>query len=190
LNLNQVSRADLVGELLATPGRVSEVPIAGADAPTYGSDASVRLLERRLAVARELLLRNLSEAAKTGPMMSSPETVRDYLRLSFAGLGHEVFMVLFTDAQHRLIEAVPMFRGTLTQTSVYPREVVKTALLLNAAAAIFAHNHPSGHAEPSRADEHLTQTLKTALHLVDVHLLDHFVVANDQVVSFAERGLL
>lgn len=112
------------------------------------------------------------------------------LRLQCAGLQHEVFIVLFFDSQHRLLGAVEMFRGTLTQTSVYPREVVKSALQRNAAAVVLAHNHPSGSAEPSRADEHLTQTLKTALALVDVRILDHFVVAGDQAISFAERGLI
>jgi DNA repair protein RadC len=101
-----------------------------------------------------------------------------------------VFAVLFLDSQHRLIVLEPMFRGTLTQTSVYPREVVKRALALNAGAVILAHNHPSGAAEPSRADEYLTQTLKAALALVDVRVLDHLVVGRGRVTSFAERGLL
>jgi len=99
-------------------------------------------------------------------------------------------MVLFLDSQHRLLVAEELFRGTLTQTSVYPREVVKAALAHNAAAVILAHNHPSGVAEPSRADELLTQSLKQALALVDVRTLDHFVVAGNRVVSFAERGLM
>ena len=98
--------------------------------------------------------------------------------------------MLFLDAQHRLLQFDEMFRGTLTQTSVYPREVVRRALALNAAAVILAHNHPSGVAEPSRADEFLTQSLKSALQLVDVRVLDHMVVGRTQVVSFAERGLL
>jgi DNA repair protein RadC len=122
--------------------------------------------------------------------LSSPDAVRDYLRLYFAGQGHESFVTLFLDAQHRLIAAEELFRGTLSQTSVYPREVVKRALQLNAGAAIFSHNHPSGVCEPSRADELLTQSLKQALALVDVRVLDHIVVADDKAVSFAERGLL
>jgi DNA repair protein RadC len=101
-----------------------------------------------------------------------------------------VFVGLFLDSQHRLISADELFQGTLAQTSVYPREIVKAALGHNAAAVIFAHNHPSGVAEPSRADELLTQSLKAALALIDVRTLDHFVVAGGQVVSFAERGLL
>ena len=121
---------------------------------------------------------------------SSPGKVRDWLRLHCAGLQHEVFIVLFLDAQNRFLSAVEMFRGTLTFTAVHPREVVKTSLKLNAAAVALAHNHPSGSAEPSRADEFLTQNLKSALALVDVRVLDHFVVAGDQCASFAERGLI
>jgi DNA repair protein RadC len=119
-----------------------------------------------------------------------PSTTKDYLKLKFAGLEHEVLTVLYMNNQIELIEAVEMFRGTLTQTSVYPREVVKEALKLNAAAVIFAHNHPSGNATPSRADEHLTQTLKAALALVDVRVIDHIVVAGSSTVSMAEMGLI
>jgi DNA repair protein RadC len=110
--------------------------------------------------------------------------------VALARLEHEVFMALFLDAQNRVIAAEELFRGTLTQTSVYPREVVKRALVHNAAAVILAHNHPSGVAEPSRADEFLTQTLRQSLSLVDARVLDHFIVAGNGVVSFAERGLL
>jgi DNA repair protein RadC len=116
--------------------------------------------------------------------------VRDYLRTKLGALEHEVFVGFLLDSQNRLIEYAELFRGTLAQTSVYPREVVKIALTRNAAAMIFAHNHPSGVAEPSRADELLTQTLKQALSLVEVRVLDHFIVAGDSIVSFAERGLL
>jgi DNA repair protein RadC len=123
-------------------------------------------------------------------VMSSPQAVRDFLRLKLGTLEHEVFAVLMLDAQHRLLEYVELFRGTVSQTSVYPREVVKESLARNAAALVLVHNHPSGHAEPSRADEHLTQTLRTALSLVDVRVLDHLIVAGRNVVSFAERGLL
>ncbi len=123
-------------------------------------------------------------------VLSSPQTVRDFLRVKLGGLEHEVFAVLMLDAQNRLIEYVELFRGTVSQASVYPREVVKESLGFNAAAAIFCHHHPSGVAEPSRADEMLTQTLKTALSLVDVRVLDHLIVAGNDVMSFAERGLL
>ena len=132
----------------------------------------------------------LEERMRSGPLLSAPNAVRDYLRLLLHDRGHEVFVVVFLDSQHRVIACDELFRGTLAQTSVYPREVVKAALAHNAAAAILAHNHPSGVAEPSRADELLTQTLKQALSLIDVRVLDHFVVAGAASVSFAERGLI
>ena len=116
--------------------------------------------------------------------------MRDYLRLALGAREHEVFVALFLDAQHRVIAAEELFRGTLTQTSVYPREVVKAALRRNAAAVILAHNHPSGVAQPSQADELLTRSLIEALALIDVKVLDHFIVAGNQTLSFAERGLL
>ena len=122
--------------------------------------------------------------------LTSPGAVRDYLRLLLHDRPHEVFVCVFLDSQNRVLAADELFRGTLAQTSVYPREVVKEALAHNAAAVIFAHNHPSGVAEPSRADELLTQALKQALALVDVRTLDHFVVAENQLISFAERGLM
>jgi DNA repair protein RadC len=144
----------------------------------------------QLKAGIELARRLLREEMTHGSVLTSPEAVRDYLRLTLASLPHETFVVLFLDSQHRLLAADELFRGTLAQTSVYPREVVKAALAHNAAAVIFAHNHPSGVAEPSRADELLTQALKQALVLVDIRTLDHFVVAGNRVVSFAERGLL
>jgi DNA repair protein RadC len=144
----------------------------------------------KLKAGIELARRLLREEMTYGSALTSPEAVRDYLRLTLASLPHESFVVLFLDSQHRLLAADELFRGTLAQTSVYPREIVKAALARNAAAVIFAHNHPSGVAEPSRADEVLTQALKQALALVDIRTLDHFVVAGHRVVSFAERGLL
>ncbi len=143
-----------------------------------------------LAAVMEIARRTLSARLAATPVFESPQSVKDYLQLQLAGKPHEVFAVLFLDAQHRLVAFEEMFRGTLSQTSVYPREVVKRALALNAGAAILAHNHPSGVAEPSRADEALTQALKSALALIDVRVLDHMVVARGSVVSFAERGLL
>ena len=142
---------------------------------------------RTLARAALILKRHTLEGRD---VLNSPQAVRDYLRTRLACRPHEVFACLFLDAQNRLLASEELFRGTLTQTSVYPREVVKAALRHNAAGVIFAHNHPSGVAEPSRADEMLTQTLKQALSLVEIKTLDHFVVAGSQVVSFAERGLL
>ena len=123
-------------------------------------------------------------------VFSSPGAVKQYCQLNLAPLPHEVFAVLFLDVQNRLIAYEPMFRGTLTQTSVYPREVVKAAIAHDAAAVVLTHNHPSGSVQPSRADEALTQTLKAALALVDVRVLDHVIVAMGETLSMAERGLL
>lgn len=143
-----------------------------------------------IAAVMELARRSLAQEVSERPVFDSPQRVKDYVRLQLGHLPHEVFAVLFLDAQHQLLRLEEMFRGTLTQTSVYPREVVKRALELGAGAVILAHNHPSNVAEPSRADELLTGTLVRALQLVDVRVLDHFVVARTTVVSFAERGLL
>lgn len=191
MNVTALSREDLVSEMLAPlPPTFAAEALRVSDADLSAPPSPESLLARRLSVARELLLRDLREQMHRGPVMTSPQILRDWLRLYCAGLEHEVFLVLYLDANHRLIEPQELFRGTLTQTSVYPREVVKGALARNAAALAVAHNHPSGQAEPSRADEFLTQTLKSTLSLVDVRIIDHFVVAGDQVVSFAERGLI
>jgi DNA repair protein RadC len=145
----------------------------------------------QLQAVLEMARRALGEEMRQGIPFSSPAAVRDYLRLHLAGLQHEVFFALWLDAQNRLIAAEEIFRGTLTQTSVYPREVVKLALRHNAAAVVLAHNHPSGVAEPSRADELLTGELRQALALVEVRVIDHFIVAGQSPpLSFAERGLL
>jgi len=191
MNVTALSREDLVSEMLAPlPPTFAAGALQVSDADLSAPPSPESLLARRLSVARELLLRDLREQMHRGPVMTSPQMLRDWLRLYCAGLEHEVFLVLYLDANHRLIEPQELFRGTLTQTSVYPRELVKGALARNAAALAVAHNHPSGQAEPSRADEFLTQTLKSTLSLVDVRIIDHFVVAGDQVVSFAERGLI
>jgi DNA repair protein RadC len=145
----------------------------------------------QLVATLELARRGLREELRARPALSAPAAVRDWLRLSLAPLPHEVFVALWLDAQNRLIADDELFRGTLTQTSVFPREVVKQALARNAAAVILAHNHPSGVAEPSAADQLLTRSLREALALVDVRLLDHFIVAGSaSPLSFAERGLL
>ena len=138
----------------------------------------------------EMSRRALNEKLQIKDILSSPQQVRDYLCLKLGGLTKEVFFVLFLDAQNRIITSEEMFSGTLTQTSVYPREVIKRALYHNAASVIFAHNHPSGIAEQSRADEMITTELKKALALVDVRVLDHFIVAGNTTLSFVERGLL
>lgn len=191
-DISSMSRAELVRELIA-----SSPTTAAETGATYAENRGSRrsgtrdaLVSHKLAVAREILLRDLAERMKAEPVMSAPDTVRDWLRLYCANLEHEVFLILLLDSQNRLIEAHELFRGTLSQTSVYPREVVKYTLARNAAGVLFAHNHPSGVAEPSRADELLTQNLKQALALVDVRVLDHFVVAGTSTVSFAQRGLI
>ena len=144
----------------------------------------------QLQAVVEMVKRALSEQIRERDAMSSPQAVREFLKLTLGDRPNEVFVALFLDAQNRLLSSEALFRGTLTQTCVYPREVVKAALRNNAAAVIFAHNHPSGVAEPSRADELLTQTLKAALSLVEIKTLDHFIVAGSRTISFAERGLL
>lgn len=149
------------------------------DLVTQAQDATIR---DALAI--------LAGRLKAGPIMDGPQVVKDYLVLWLAPAEYEQFAVLFLDVQHRIIDKRIMFTGTLTQTSVYPREVVKAALKVNAGAVILAHNHPSGNAEPSRADECLTNTLKSALALVDVRVLDHVVVSATGTCSMAQRGLL
>lgn len=141
----------------------------------------------QLHAVAELARRVLAEAVAAPRGLQSPEAVRDYLRLSLAHRPYEVFMCLFLDARNGLLAAEELFRGSLTQASVYPREVARRALALNAASVIAAHNHPSGHAQPSQADLTLTRVLKQALELIDVHLLDHFVVTAAEAYSMAEH---
>ncbi|WP_431275499.1 RadC family protein [Variovorax ureilyticus] len=143
-----------------------------------------------LAAVLELARRAMAEGLKESPVFDSPEAVKQYLQLHLSARPHEVFAALFLDARHRLIAMEELFRGTLTQTSVYPREVVARSLHHRAAAVVLAHNHPSGCTEPSRADELLTQTLKNALAVIDVRVLDHMVVGRGHTLSMAERGLI
>ena len=155
--------------------------IYSVDTPAPSSDDGI--------IARALAI--LDARIKAGPLMGSPAAVRAYLTLQAAKHdGREVFSVMFLDSQNRVIEFKELFFGTLTQTSVYPREVVRAALALNAASVILTHNHPSGVPTPSRADEMLTSTLKSALSLVDVRVLDHIITAGGQSLSMAERGLI
>ena len=144
----------------------------------------------QLQAVLEMARRALGENMKQNDALNSPRAVRDYLRLLLGGRAHEVFMVLFLDAQNRVLASEELFRGTLSQTSVYRREIVIRALDHNAAGVILAHNHPSGVAEPSQADRWLTDQLKTALGLVDVKVIDHFIVAGSEGFSFCERGWL
>ncbi len=183
------SALDLARDLIARFGGLASLLAAPAAevAAVRGFGAARSAV---LASVVELARRSLAEEAAARDALASPQAVRDYLRLSLSGRPYEVFVGLFLDSQNRVLAAEELFRGTLAQTSVYPREVVKAALARNAAAMIFAHNHPSGVAEPSRADELLTQALKQALALVDIRTLDHFVVAGGRLTSFAERGLL
>jgi len=143
-----------------------------------------------LIAVLELARRAMGEKLKERTVFDSPEAVKQYLQLHIGSRPHEVFVVVFLDVQHRLIMLEEMFRGTLTQTSVYPREVVTRAIHHQAAAVVLAHNHLSGAIEPSRADESLTQTLRAALALVDVRVLDHVIVSPGQSFSMAEKGLL
>ncbi|HXC41347.1 MAG TPA: DNA repair protein RadC [Burkholderiales bacterium] len=175
----------LLGRFESLSAIIAQSPGELCTLPGLGEAKAAQLL-----AAVELTRRALGEKLAARHAMASPAAVRDYLRLSLSGREHEVFVAVMLDAQHRVIASEELFRGTLTQTSVYPREVVKCALRHNAAAVIFAHNHPSGAAEPSHADEMLTRSLKSALALVDVRVLDHFIVAGSEALSFAERGLL
>jgi DNA repair protein RadC len=183
------SAVDVAREALGRFGSLSGLFAAGADAATAVSGLGTAKYVQLQAVL-EMARRALREKLDRGSALSSPQAVRDYLRLRIQDRPHEVFVGVFLDAQNRVLAVEELFRGTLTQTSVYPREVVKRALYHNAAALIFAHNHPSGIAEPSRSDEALTGALKQALALVDVKVLDHFVIGTGTAMSFAERGLL
>ena len=183
------SAVDLARELIARFGCLTQLFAAGEKdfCATHGMGQAKYV---QLQAVLEMSRRALKEELQHGDALNSPRAVRDYLRLLLGGRQQEVFMVLFLDTRHRVIASEELFHGTLSQTSVYPREVVKRALAHNAAAVILAHNHPSGVAEPSQSDQHLTAALKQALDLVDVRVLDHFVVAAGQVLSFAEKGLI
>src|SRR5690242_3488255 len=183
------SAVDLGRELIARFGSLQRLFAATVDEVAGIRGFGVAKYAQLRSVL-ELVRRALKEDIGERDSLSSPRAVCDFLQLTLGGRAHEVFVALFLDSQNRLLASEELFRGTLTQTSVYPREVVKSALRHNAAGVIFAHNHPSGVAEPSRADELLTQTLKQALSLVEIKTLDHFIVAGTRTVSFAERGLL
>ncbi|WP_137719810.1 RadC family protein [Methylobacillus flagellatus] len=183
------SAVDLARALLARFASLNGIFNASAAqiAEVHGMGSSKYV---QLQAILEMSRRALSEQLRQRDVLSSPQLVREYLCLKLGAEPREQFMVLFLDAQNRVIRHEVMFTGTLTQTSVYPREVVKRALELNAAALILAHNHPSGVAEPSQADQLLTTALKQALALVDMRVLDHFIVAGNTTMSFAERGFL
>ena len=183
------SAIEVARDLLARFGRLSCLLSAShGELDAVPGVGTARLA--RIAAVMELARRALSEEMKARDSLTSPAAVRGYLRLAMQDLGHECFYCVFLDAQNRVIAAEELFRGTLTQTSVYPREVLKQALRHNAAALILAHNHPSGVAEPSMQDQALTRTLAEALALIDVKVLDHLIVAPGCCLSFAERGLM
>lgn len=183
------SAVDLARELLNRFGTLSSLFSADvgqlAGVKGVGSAKYVQL-----QAAQELTRRALAEQLALSGVLNSPTAVRDYLRLTLAGLTHEVFLCLFLDARNGLLASEELFRGTLTQTSVYPREVARKALAHNAAAVIVAHNHPSGNAMPSSADLIMTRALSRSLALIDVQVLDHFVVAGSSIHSFSEHGQL
>jgi len=189
----------LADELLQLPGK------GGLKAPGFGGIAGLLhatvddlkpvkglgpAKQAEIVAVLELARRAMAQRLQERTVLASPDSVKHYLQLHLSGLAHEVFAVLFLDAQNRLLAMEEMFRGTLSQTSVYPREVVKRALHHQAGAVVLAHNHPSGSVQASRADEMLTQTLKAALALVDVRVLDHIIIGHGEALSMAERGLL
>ncbi len=176
-------------ELISTFGGVAGLLHTGADAlkKIKGLGPAKRA---EIVAVLELARRALASQLQEKTIFRDPQAIRDYLQLQLGSRNHEIFAVLFLDSAHRLIVLEELFRGTLTQTSVYPREVVVRALALNAANVVLAHNHPSGTAQASRADEAITQTLKAALGLIDVRVLDHFIVTATQAVSMAELGLM
>ena len=187
-----MSRAELVSELITVqqPQAGSDTAVAEVSMEAGLAGYSEAVVSRKLQVAREILMRDLIGDMQASPVMDSPEKARDWLKLHCAGLEHEVFILLFLDVRNRLIAVEDMFRGTLAQTAVYPRELLKSVLRHNASSVIVAHNHPSGAPEPSQTDRMLTKQMTSALLLVDVKVIDHFIVAGEQVLSFAQQGLL
>lgn len=183
------SAVDLARDLLSRFGSLTKMFAAG-EAEFCEMHGMGQAKYVQLQAVLEMSRRALKEEMQCGDALNSPRAVRDYLQLLLGGRQQEVFMALFLDTQHRVIAVEELFHGTLGQTSVYPREVVKRALAHNAAAVILAHNHPSGVSEPSQADRLLTDALKQALGLVDVRVLDHFIVGSGRMMSFAERGLI
>jgi DNA repair protein RadC len=183
------SAVDLARELLVRFGSLTQLFAASEKefCELHGMGGAKYV---QLQAVLEMSRRALKEDMQSGNVLNSPRAVREYLQLSLRARHQEVFVALFLDAQHRVIASEELFQGTLTQTSVYPREVVKRALYHNAAAIIFAHNHPSGVAEPSQSDQVLTDALMQALQLVDVRVIDHFIVAGASCLSFAEKGML
>jgi len=194
MNLDRLDRRQLEEIILNPPDVEAEALHCSEDFATQllpsATEGRSTRIRHVLAAAHELLVRIAAQSMAGRHLLDSPTAAKDFAKVLLAGAEREIFVVIFLDAQMRVIATEEMFTGTLAQTSVYPREVVRRALHHNAAAVLCAHPHPSGIAEPSRADEHLTQSLKVALALIDVRLVDHLVVAGTTCVSFAERGLL
>jgi DNA repair protein RadC len=183
------SALDLARDALAAFGSLRQ--LIAADRGRFCAAAGLGLVRyTELQAAAEISRRQLSQSLRAGPLLASPKATRDFLSARLRDLEHEVFCCLYLDKRHRLIQFEELFRGTIDGASVHPREIVKLALQRNAAAVIVAHNHPSGVAEPSQADELITQRLKEALGLVDIRLLDHIIVGDGASVSLAERGLI
>lgn len=183
------SAVDLARDVLARFGTLTRL-FASEEREFCDMHGMGRAKYVQLQAVLEMSRRALREEMQSGDALNSPRMVREYLQLLLRARQQEVFVAIFLDAQHRVVAAEELFQGTLTQTSVYPREVVKRALHHNAAAVIFAHNHPSGVAEPSDSDRLLTGALKQSLQLIDVRVLDHFIVAGACCLSFAEKGML
>jgi DNA repair protein RadC len=196
MNLTILDRAQLEAIILDPPASASRQLICSDSVVADHTSNPATLRETRLrhvlAAAHELLTRVAADAIKGRSLITDPSTMKNFLRVYFAGAERESFVVIYLDANHRVIEAEELFAGTLSQTSVYPREVVKRALHFNAAAVCLSHCHMSGAVEPSRADEHLTTTVRQALALVDVRVIDHIIVAanGSAMTSMAERGLV
>lgn len=192
MNFPRMSLDELRAELLREPGALPTSVCQDCESASYASDNGppMSLCDYRLAIAREILIRASYDEVVGRSYLSSPHAARDYFRIHVATLQYEVFLVAYLDSQNRVITVEEAFRGSLSATSVYPREIVKQALFHNAAAILACHNHPSGSALISRADEALTAALKDALAVVDVRFIDHLVFAVGDFVSFAEKGLL
>ena len=187
--VNGKTAVDLSRDLLAEFGSLRKLIESDAQALCRTNGLGMAKYVQ-IQAAIELGKRYLESGLKQGDVLADPKATRDYLLAQLRAYPHEVFACLFLNNRHHIISFDKMFNGTIDGASVYPREVVKKALGHNAAAVIFAHNHPSGIAEPSNADISLTRRLKTALELVDIRVLDHFVIGDNQAVSFAERGLV
>jgi DNA repair protein RadC len=183
------SALDLARDALAAFGSLRQ--LIAADRGRFCTAAGLGLVRyAELQAAAEISRRQLSQSLRAGPLLASPKATRDFLSSRLRDLEHEVFCCIYLDKRHRLIQFEELFRGTIDGASVHPREIVKLALQKNAAAVIVAHNHPSGVAEPSQADELITRRVKEALALVDIRLLDHIIVGEGVSVSLAERGLI